>query len=346
MKLNVGIIGTGLIARRHMFAYLKHNSVRVKSIADENADRRERFSKEFAVPSVFADYEKILEDKSINVVDICLPHYLHYEVTMKSFSVRKDVILEKPIALTLEEADEIIETAKKSGCHFFVSLNQRFLPCHQKMKQLLEEGRIGKPFLTVGTIIGDEFSRMNDPANWKGTWEKAGGGVLADTGTHLVDIMQYLFGLPSSVEGTICERLVVEPEGKGDDNTLALLKFPHGVVCSLVLTYSATGNRWLERKEIFGTKGSICCSLMGQTPTTIYETSEKEKPLWVTTNKGTPEYIKVEHTKNWLRYSIERAVGHFIDCIVEEKEPFVNPYDARNALKTILSIYRIAKSSR
>lgn len=346
MKLNVGIIGSGFVATMHMAAFLKHGSVEVKSVADNNAKTRERFSKRFPGVSLSAHYEKILEDKSIDLVDICLPHYLHYEVTMKAFSAGKDVILEKPIALTLEEANEMIEVAKKNSRRFFVDLSQRFLPCHQKMKQLLEEDRIGNPFLAIGTIIGDGFARMNDPASWKGSWEKAGGGVLADTGTHLVDIMQYWFGLPTSIEGAICERLVVEPENKGDDTTLALLRFPSGVVGSLILTYSATGDEWLERKEIFGPKGSISCSLTGQTPTTTYGISEDEKILGIVTNKEPLQYIQVEHAKPWLAYSIGRAVTHFIDCIVEEREPSVRPEDARNALKTILSIYEVAKSSR
>jgi len=333
LKLNVGVIGTGFIARMHLPALLKHDSARVKAIADSNAGTRDSFRNEFSVPLAFSNYEEILEDKSIDVVDICLPPDLHYEATMKSFSAGKDVILEKPIAMTVEEADEMIDTAKKGGRRFFVSLKQRFLPCHQKMKQLLEEGRIGRPFLAVGTMIGNAFFRMNDPSHWKGTWERAGGGVLADTGTHLVDIMQYLFGMPSSIEGAICERLVVEPENKGDDNALALLKFPTGILCSLVLTYSATGDKWMERKEIFGTKGSI------------REINEDEKPLWITSTKGNLEYIEIEHSKEWQPYSVERAVGHFINCIVEEKEPFVTPDDARNTLKTILSIYEVAKSS-
>lgn len=119
MKLNVGIIGSGFVATMHMAAFLKHGSVEVKSVADNNAKTRERFSKRFPGVSLSAHYEKILEDKSIDLVDICLPHYLHYEVTMKAFSAGKDVILEKPIALTLEEANEMIEVAKKNSRRFF-----------------------------------------------------------------------------------------------------------------------------------------------------------------------------------------------------------------------------------
>jgi len=333
-KLQIGIIGAGKISDVHLEAISKIKGVKVKAIADLDKNAREKLANKYNIEKPVSNYKELLSDKKIDVVDICLPHHLHCKVTLDSFAAGKDVILEKPIALSLDDAAIMIQKARESKRRFFVALNQRFLPCHQKAKELLDRQEIGKPFLVLGTIIGDEFLRMNDPADWKGTWSKAGGGALADTGTHLIDIMQYFFGEPISVTAT-AKRLVVQPENKGDDNAVVTLEFPNNLMANLVITYSAISNNWSERKDIYGAKGSL------------HIINEAKKSLSIVRNKALPEYIEVKGGgKNWWSYSVKKAITHFIDCIINGKEPIVTPLDAKKALKTILLCYQASSEGR
>jgi len=331
--MKIGVIGAGAVSRVHINAYSKRQDVQIAGIADLNEKAAKALADKYEVPQITVDYHHFLEDKSIQVVDICLPHFLHHQVTLEAFEAGKDVILEKPISMTIEEADDMITTAEKKGRRFFVALNQRFLPAHQRAKELLSNGEIGKPFFCLAVCIGDEMPRMDDPTSWKGTWDKAGGGAMADTGTHFIDLMHYFFGLPNAVTATM-KRLVVTAENKADDCSTVTLEFPDNFMAEVVVTYAATSDIWSEKKDIYGLNGSI------------HICNEAEKPLFIVKDKGSPQYLEVEHNPVWWEYSVGRGVNHFVDCILQDKEPIVRPEEAKLTLQTILSAYRASKEGR
>ncbi len=334
MELQVGVIGTGAVAVHHMSAYAACPATRVVALASIDAVRRDAFAAGFEIAKVTDDYRAVLDDKEIDLVDICLPHDLHHRVVLEAVQAGKHIILEKPIALTIEQADEMIDAAERGGRRFFVSLNQRFVPSHRKAKELIDSGVLGKPFLGIGVIIGDEYARMNEPNNWKGTWNRAGGGALADTGTHVVDLMHWYFGEATAVVACV-ERLVVEAENKADDNACGIIEFESGAVASIVVTYSALGSPWTETKEIVGTKGSIKFTSSGDSP--VYHYAGK---------KSDPRLIEVERVTEWWGSSVQAAVRHLVDCLVNDKVPEVTPHHARRTLKTILALYESARAGK
>ena len=329
-KLGVGLIGAGFVSEVHAEAYLEDERVKLLAVCDTNCQIAEKFARKYNIEKFLADYDVLLEDKNIKVIDICLPHYLHREVTIKALRAGKDVILEKPISMTVEEADEMIEVARKERKRFLVALNQRFLPCHQKAKELIDSGSLGNIFLGIGIIIGDEMARMNIEETWKGSWDEAGGGALADTGTHLVDLFLWWFGEPKKI---MChyKRSVVEYGNKGDDNACVIFEFPEDILASLTVTYSATADEWSEKKDIYGTKASL------------HIENENETPLIMVKDKKLCRPVPVEHPQNakdWWTWSVKRGIKHLIDCIVNDKEPLVTPEDARRTLAVIRKCYR------
>ncbi|NMB01826.1 MAG: Gfo/Idh/MocA family oxidoreductase [Firmicutes bacterium] len=333
MNLRMGIIGGGSIARVHLEAYAAMDNVRLLGLADPNEQILSDVYRSGKIERVTSDYRELINEPNIDVVDICVPHHLHHKITLDALKAGKHVILEKPIALTIEEADEMIEVAEKLNRRLFVSLNQRFLPAHITAKQLLDAKKIGKPFLAVAVCIGDEFERMNDPNSWKGTWEQGGGGVLADTGTHFVDILQYFFGPAKAVNATT-KRLVVSAKNKADDTSTVTLEFGNGVLGELVLTYSATANQWAESKDIYGTAGSLHIS------------GDPASPLKVVYNRGLPRHVEVGSSSSWQNFSIRKALEHFVDCILYGRSSLVTACDARETLKTVLSAYQAAREGR
>ena len=327
MKLKVGIIGVGSISHKHMEAYSSNPRVQSVCVADPNGQARERFSGKFAVEFSVDSYEKMLEDESIQLVDICAPPYLHRRMTIDSFEAGKDVICEKPISLTLEEADDMIQTARKLNRRLFIEMNQRFMPYHQKTKELIESGSIGEPFMAVFNITGNTLSKMNDPDNWKGTWDKAGGGAMADTGYHAVYVMQHFFGRPKSV-CSIIKRLVVPHQNKADDNASAVLEF-EGVLGTITVSYSVTQESWSEKRHIYGTEGSIHIADVPVNPMAIVKGGDRR-----VVEVGQPPDIH-PHT-----FSIKRCLDHYVDCILDDRESEVTPGEARDALETVLAMYR------
>ncbi len=338
MSIGVGIVGAGGVCLAHLQAYAQIPDVNVVALCDVDRELCQSTANEFHVPVCSSDYKSLLADPKIDLMDICLPTYLHHPVAMAAVQAGKNVLLEKPIAMNLREADEMIEAAAEAGVKLYVAFNQRLMPVHRKVKEMLASSEIGRPFLAMGTIIGDEFARMNQSDNWKGTWDRAGGGAFGDSGIHQIDLMNYWFGVPEAISLT-ANRYVVECEHKAEDTAAAVIEYP-GVMVNLVVTYSAIGDAWRETKEIFGTGGSL------------HVLNEDSKPLRRVIGKGqNPETVEVEHFPGssfggWWNYSIFKGLQHFIGCLMSDTEPIVTAEDARLTLRVMLAGYESAKTGR
>lgn len=333
MKMKVGVIGAGGISHGHVAAYTTNPRIESIYLADPDKNAINRFSERFPIARSTDNYEKFLEDNEIRLVDICTPPYLHHKMAIDCLKAGKDVICEKPISLTLEEADDMIETAVKLGRRLFIEMNQRFMPYHQKTKELLESGAIGKPFMAVFNIAGNELPRMSDPNNWKGTWDKAGGGAMADTGYHAVYVMQHFFGKPESV-CSIAKRLVVPCEHKADDNMSAILDFGN-VLGTITVSYSVTSESWSEERHIYGTDGSIHITDTTTDPLILVKNNNRE-----VIDSGQPKDMHPHP------YSIKRCLDYYVDCILDDRESKVTAQEAKNALEVILAIYKSSENGK
>ncbi len=332
-KLKIALIGAGDCgAVAHMPSFAENPKVEVTAIADPDQQAAGVLAERYGIGLVVADYHELLDDGSIGAFDICVPHNLHYQITMDALNAGKHVIMDKPIAMSLDEADRMIAAAHELGLWLLVVLNQRFIPAHRKIRQMIDEGRLGTPFLVNAILAGDVLARMNDPYDWKGNRDRSGGGAFFDTGTHIVDLMHYWFGAPTAVNATL-KRLVVSADNKPDDNAAVTLEYGDEMIANLIVSYTMDNEPWSEKKFIYGTGGNI--SMI----------SEAIVPMFYVRN-NVPEMVEVEHEADWWSWSIDRALRHFTDCILDGAEPYVTAEDARAALKTVLAAYESAREGR
>ncbi len=331
--LQVGIIGAGLVFQgAHARAYEQRNDVRVAAVADPVESYRTQVGGRLHCDRLFEDYRQVLDIPEVQAVDVCLPHSMHEEAVLAAFQAGKDVVLEKPIALDLEEADRMIVAAEDAGRQFHVALNQRFYPAHRKVKAILDAGEYGAPFFAVAHAFGNEFERMNDPGNWKGSWDKAGGGALADTGTHLIDLMLWWFGRPKKVS---CQwgRFMVEPEHKGDDNIVVTLGYD-GMLAEVAVSYTTLSDPWRESKWIYTREASLQLHF------------DPEQPILIGKNGKAPEPLGEAAQPNWWDSSVQAGVNHWLDCFQGLAAPDFGPEAAREALEIVLLAYRAAEENR
>lgn len=331
MTLHVAVLGAGFVGQVHLEACFAHEAVSAVSVAE--ADRRllEAARGKYALKRVEADYHTLLDDPSVDIIDICLPHDLHYPVALEAFAAGKHVVIEKPISNTLAEADAMIAAAERAGRRFYVALNQRFLPVHQEVKRLLDEGFIGAPVMAALTIAGTELERMQQPGHWKGTFGRAGGGALADSGTHIVDLAHYWFGPPAAVQ---CHmgRYAVEAVNKADDTAVLVLSYP-GMTAALAVTYAAGGLPWSETRQLWSEEATVHVRLEAEEPLSVWKRGERvPRP--------------VAHDALWWPYSVKLGVAHALDCLAHDKPFAVTPHNARDALRTIRAAYRAAQEGR
>ncbi len=193
-KIQLGIIGLGIISAAHELG-LGHarDEAEIAAICDINRERAEERAKKYGA-RVYTRYQDILADKDIDVVDIILPHDLHYPVCKAALSAGKHVLMEKPMTIRPEDGLELIALAQTRGMKFMVAENTRFVRAYLEVQKLLRENRLGEIYLIRTFIAGTEIYRMIDPNNWKGRKKGSGGGVIMDAAPHSFYLLRWLFG--------------------------------------------------------------------------------------------------------------------------------------------------------
>lgn len=328
--VGIGIIGAGSIANVHLRALSENPQIKVVALADVREEARQSLAKRYGVARTVEDYRELLDDAATDLVDVCLPHYLHCPVALEAFAAGKSVIVEKPMAMSVAECDAMIEAARQAEARLFVAHNQRFMPAHLRAKELLEAGAIGKPFLAIFNIIGNEFATMNDPNHWKGSWDKAGGGVFIDTGMHAVYMLEHFFGQPEAVTA-VMKRSVVTAENKAEDNAVVTFEYKGDLIATVAITYTALAHPWDERRNLYGTEGSLHISDSGPHPLTLVRSDAAD-------------VVTVEIPENLWWYSVAAALNHFVECYQKGTEPMVTPEQARRAVRMAAAAYEAART--
>jgi len=335
MALGIGLVGCGEFAAYHLEAFVRNDGVDRVFAADLNEDARDSLHKRFGIiQGTVAEYQELLADDEVDVVDILTPHDSHREIAVAALRAGKDVICEKPIARTLEEADEMIAAAEETGRRLFIAMSQRNFPAHRRAKELIEEGTIGHPFLTVANVYDNDMARMNDPDHWKGDVERAGGGAIIDVGYHAIYRMQDMFG-PAEAVTALCRRLVAEPSNKGDDTAVMALDLPGDVLGSIVLTFAATGHSYDAETRIVGAEGTLI----------IRDTPQGEMPLLLYQDENFIP-LRVHSPLDVSRHAVQVTLDHFIECIVEGTEAELTVEEARAALATAVAGYESERTGQ
>ena len=333
MELNVALLGGGMVSRAHLETLLEHPAIASVSLAESNPERLDQLRNRYPLRLAEKDYHTLITDPTIDLVDICLPHDLHYPVVMEAFASGKHVLLEKPISNTLAEADAMLAAADRSGKRFYVALNERFLPVHRRVKELLEQGAIGQPLLASLVIAGSELERMQQPDHWKGSLDRAGGGALADSGTHAIDLVLDWFGLPQAVQCTL-GKFVVQPANKADDTACLTMIYADKIVNILVI-YAAAGQPWSERRYIWGEAGSIHVQVEADDPLQVWQSGQL-----------IPQRISDHNASEWWVSSVRRGIQVALDCLQSDLPFPVSPAEARRTLLVVRAAYCSARLQR
>jgi len=338
-RVNIGIIGLGRVADAHARGYLTIPSkAKIMATVDINKAIAKQRAAEWGAEIWLTDYERLLRMDNIDAVDICVPHYLHAEIAVAAAEAGKHILLEKPIATTLNDADKIISASRKAGVKLMIAENVRFVPAHRFAKNLLDDGVIGKVFLTRSHQGGSELERMMDPKSWKGTPDRCGGGVLIDSGVHRIELFRWLLGEVENVYAWTSKQ-VVKLEGKCEDNVLVMLRFKNGALGQLDSSWTVV-SPWNETMDLYGTDGTILIDLSWTRPLAFYSRKAKSRnDAWLRPS--------IEHSPtDWWVNSIKRETQSFVDCILEDKEPEVKGEDGKATLEIALAAYKSARTGK
>lgn len=330
-KIGVGIIGMGVAGSLHAASYAAiPDKAGIVAICDRN-EKALKTAVSVYGGKAYTDYHELIARNDIEAVDVCLPHWLHAEATVAAAEAGKHVLVEKPISTTLEDADRIIGAARKAGVKLMVAENHRFTPAHRLAKELVNQGKIGRIFAARAYELCNDVP--TDPGGWKARPEAM--GALLDMGVHKFNVLRWIVGEVESVFA-VARKLVCSLQTDIDDNAVILLEFANGALGEVFVTSSVV-HEPTNRLELYGTEGTI-----------IEEHSWKRPLMYYSQKAGRWVRPRVEHAPfpGYYEISFKKEVEHFVDCILQDRQPEVTGEDGKAALKLALAAYKSAKTGK
>ncbi|MFS0559846.1 Gfo/Idh/MocA family oxidoreductase [Terribacillus sp. 179-K 1B1 HS] len=255
--LRVGVVGLGSIARNRHLPELEQNPyTEITAVCDVVPSRSEEIAKAYHA-TAYTEYEELIEDPRIDAVIVCAANHLHAPVSIAALEAGKHVLCEKPMATTLEEADEMIAAQKASGKLLLIAHNQCFVPSHQKARKMIQNGELGRiySFRTTFGHGGPEQWSIDGKNSWFFDKDKAYIGALGDLGVHKSHLIEFLLGEPIQEVAAFVDTLA-KPYADVDDNAVAVLRTKSGIIGTLTASWSYVAEED-NSTIIYGEKGVI-----------------------------------------------------------------------------------------
>lgn len=316
MSLHVAVIGSGLWSRVHLAALAASPHVGRISLAGRNLATLAARAGEFPqVAATSDDYRRLLADATIDVVCIVLPHHLHAEIGVAALAAGKHVICEKPAGRDSAEFASLADAAQQHGRRLLVVMNQLYNPLPLRVRELLEAGEIGRPFLSIENSFASHAVDYHNPAAWRTSLAGAGGGVFIDGGYHMVYRHLYQlqsWGPPQWVAGEIAQ-LAIDPAGanvieKGEDFVALTVGYPSSLRIHWNHGWSLVAEPVRRRQSfIAGSDG------------TLEFTDDRAAPLLLHRG-GTSEAVRVTPGPWTGTETTHACLLDYLDCLATQRE--------------------------
>jgi len=322
--LNIAVIGTGVMGANHVRVLSELEGIKLAAISDVSKDKVEKLASQYNVSKTYYDHNEMLKNEKLDGVIVAVPSSFHKKIVLDCIKHGVNVLVEKPIAHTLEDADEMINKANEKGIIFTVGHIERFNPVVTKMKEFIDQGMIGKIYIINTTRIGPFPKRLYGLMD----------GVLIDLSVHDNDIIKYLAGDIKQVYSQLIF------SGKQEIYAKCLFSIDNDIRGSS--EYSWISPKKTRGLEIFGVKGILIGDYINQ-EIRFYENSDVSDTALT---KGSVSEGKMIQFPIYKQEPLKIELMHFADCIKNKKKPLVDPIDARRVLEIALAIYDSGKKNK
>ncbi len=327
-----GLIGCGRISDRHIQAI--QATAKLVAVCDTNKQRLAETAKKHHVKA-YTDYKKMLQDQEIDAVSICTPSGYHAEMTIAAAKHKKHVVCEKPMALTLEGADQMTRACKENGVRLYIVKQNRYNPAVRKLKDALDRNRFGRLVIINTTVRWARPQEYYDQDKWRGTkrWD---GGVLLNQASHHVDLVRWIGGEVESVKAYTKTRIrKIEVE----DTAVAVLHFKNGALGVIEATTCAYPKNMEGSVTVIGEFGSV----------KIGGTAVNKVEHWEFRNfENDDEYVYRYNTEppNVYGFGHAEVYKNFVGSLVHNKEHDIDAFEGRKSIEVIQAIYESALTGK
>ncbi len=338
--MRYALIGCGRISVNHIAA-AKANKLDIVAISDILPEKMDEKKQKFELGEsthTYTNYMELLQKETPELVAICTESGEHARIALDCIDAGAHVIIEKPIALSLADADAIIQRAKAKGVKVCTSHQNRFNKSIQKIREAVEQGRFGKMFYGTAHIRWCRDKNYYDQANWRGTWEQDGGALMNQC-IHNIDLLRWMMGDEVKEVVGMTDKLN-HPYLECEDLGVALVKFKNGSYGIIEGTTDVYPKNLEETLYLFGEKGTVKAG----------GTSVNKIEAWQFAD-GKDEESKVidefhENPPNVYGFGHTPLYADMIDAIKNNREPYVNAEAGRRALEMVLAIYKSAAEGK
>ncbi len=343
-KVKVGIVGSKFAAGFHADCYSRNEKAEVVAVAA--IDNLGPFSEEWGIPDTYEDYNEMFARDDIDLVSVCVPNFLHHDVTVAAAKAGKDVICEKPLATTMADARDMVEVCRQAGVKLFYAEDWVFAPSLNRAGEIIAEGGIGEVlYLKAKEVHNGSHSPFAKKIS------TCGGGSLIHLGIHPVGYALYLLGGPQNPVAEVIgstsgglENNYVHKEFEGEDWAAGILTFQDGKRAFVEGNYITVGGMD-DVVEVYGTQGVIKVKLTFGSNLDVYS------------REGYSYAIeKADFTHGWTKPAVDEffnlgyvpEINYFVDCVLQDREPKfgVDADSGLACLRVIEAMYRSAKEGR
>ena len=333
-RIRYGLVGCGRIAANHLKAACACEGIEVAALCDLAPSKGEDLAEKFSLhPVVYRDYEKMLEQEHLDLVAVATDSGSHGTIAAACLWAGCSTLVEKPIALSIAEAENLLSLASKKGLVLAVCHQNRFNRAVQRVKQAVDRGELGRIFHLSASVLWNRGESYYRQADWRGRWE-SDGGVLMNQCIHNIDLLRFLGGEAAEVFA-YTDRLN-HPYIEGEDLGLAVVRFANGSYGLLEGTSNIFPENLEETLSIYGEKGTVRIGGKSVNRLEIFRTKSGEEDL--SAFEEVPGNIYgFGHT------ALYRDVA---ECIQTGRQPLCNGEDGLRALELVLAVYQSAAEHR
>lgn len=333
-EFHIAVVGCGRISKSHFDAIRKIDGLRLSVVADTDENRARAAGEEQDVPW-FTNYGEMLASAKCDVVAICTPSGLHSAQGIASARAGKHVITEKPMSITLEQADALVEACDTAGVRLFVVKQNRLNPSVQLLKRAVDKGRFGRIYLANTTVRWNRPQDYYDAALWRGTWEFDGGAFM-NQASHYVDLIQWLVG---PVESVIAKTATQARRIEAEDSGVAVLKFRNGAIGVIEVNVLTYPRNWEGSITIIGERGTakIGGTAVNKVEHWVFADYDDDDKLVEAAATNPPSVYGFGH---------EGYYRNVLAVLRGEAQPETDGRAGRKSLELLLGIYESAKTGR
>ena len=345
-KIKTGIIGSGKVGRLHAAALAANPKSEFTAVLGRTESKTKAFADQYGVKA-YTNLDTFLAQSGVEAVCVCTPHPAHRDPSVAAAEAGVHLLVEKPLASSLEDCDAILEAVERNGVKLGMVCQRRFFEPCARIRKAIEDGKIGKPILGTVTVLGWRDQAYYDSDPWRGTWKEEGGGVLVNQAVHQLDLMLWYMGPVTEVSGFWGN--LNHPGIEVEDTAVASIRFKSGALGQVLVSNSY--NPAIHGKvSVLGSNGALVGAQTDGGAMFIAGMSEIEEPpvndYW--TVPGEEKMLEKWIEEDSKRFTEINPVEHyhalqiddFLDAIIADRAPCVSGEEGRQTVELFTAIYR------